>query len=366
MRLFHISRTTLILTALSCATVALAATPSTDWKEKIAPDEAQQFEAFAKEIQSIQHTLAGSGHDAARGFHAKPHAAVEGELTVLPDLAPELRAGLFKESKTYKCWVRFSNGVGFSQSDNRPDVRGLAVKVLGVPGPKLGPGDENASTQDFLTTNGPVSLARNAKQFMAFARAALHPLTFPFTLARDIGAAESARITAFLATTLARPIRSMARETFWSGAPIKFGPYAVKFQFRPVGPAAAHGILPGRDGLRADLVKRFAAGDVRYDMYVQFYVDEKRTPIEDSSVEWKEKVTPGIKVATLVMHKTDLLSAAAQKDEEYVNSLAFSPWHCTEDLRPLGHTMRARRLVYRSSAQLRHFSPEPTGDSTAH
>jgi hypothetical protein len=359
MRFINKATTGLLLTALSCASMALAATPSTDWKEKVAPDEAQQFEAFAKEIQTIQKTLAGTGHDAMRGFHAKPHATVAGELTVLPDLAPELRQGIFKETKTWKCWVRFSNGVGFSQSDSKPDVRGLAIKVLDVPGIKLGPGDENATTQDFLTTNSPVSLARNATQFMAFARAAVHPLTLPFTMAKYIGAAEAARITAFLATSVTRPVRSMARETFWSGAPIKFGPYAVKFQFRPVAPASAHGLFPGRDGLRADLVKRFAASDVRFDMYVQFFTDEKRTPIEDSSVEWKEKAAPAIKVATLLMKKCDLLSPAAQKDEEYANSLAFTPWHCTEDFRPLGHTMRARRLVYRSSAQLRHFTQEP-------
>src|SRR5262249_53355444 len=144
------------------------------WKEQIKPDEAQQFAKFAQDIQSIQQTLgAGQVH---RGFHAKPHAAMSAELTVLPDLPEYARAGLFKESKTYKAVVRFSNGVGKIQNDSLPDVRGLAVKVLGVSGKKLLEGEENASTQDFLCTNGPVSLARNGAQFMAFARAALHPL----------------------------------------------------------------------------------------------------------------------------------------------------------------------------------------------
>jgi catalase len=267
---------------------------------------------------------------------------------------------MFGQARTYACYVRFSNGVGSIQSDSRPDVRGLAVKVIGVPGKKLLEGEEHAVTQDFLCTNSPVSLARNAKQFMAFASANLNPLTLPFTLGREIGAREAARITAFLATSLARPIRSLAVETFWSGGPIKFGPYAAKLLWRPEGADPAHGILPGRDGLRKDLKERLEKGDVRYDLYLQFFVDEARTPIEDTSLEWLENVAPPVKVARLVIKQRNLESEAAQREEEFVNSLAFTPWHCTEDLRPIGHTMRARRVVYKASATLRHHLSEPT------
>ena len=339
---------------------AFAASPSTAWKENIEPDEATQFAGFATRIQEIIKKLNKDG-DPHRGFHAKPHGAMSGELKILPGLPEYAQFGMFKDAKTYPCYVRFSNGVGVQVSDARPDVRGFAVKVVGVPGKKLLDGEESALTQDFLSTNSPVSLARNAKQFMAFANANVNQLTLPFTLGRELGAREAARITAFLATSLARPIRSMAVETFWSGAPIKLGPYAVKFVWKPVGADAAHGILPSRDGLRQDLHDRLAKGDLRYDLYLQFFVSEQLTPVEDSSVEWLEKDAPPVKVGELTIAKRDLDAARAQKEEDFVNSLAFSPWHCTEDLRPIGHTMRARKVVYKASSELRRHAPEPTG-----
>lgn len=339
---------------------AIAAEPGTGWREILRPDETTQFEEFGRSITAIISKLAGT-NDPQRGFHAKGHGAMLAELAVEPGLPPHLRHGVFRESRAYPCWVRFSNGVGINQSDARPDVRGLALKVVGVPGRKLLEGEENALTQDFLMTNNPVSLARDATQFMAFARGNVNPLTLPLTLTKELGLAEALRITTFLSRALSRPIRSLATESFWTGGAIAFGPHAAKLLVRPVGADKASGLLPRRDGLRADLVQRLAAGDVVYDVYVQLWVDEKRTPIEDTSVEWEESVAPPVKVARLTITRRDLESDGCMKEEEYANSLAFTPWHATADLRPIGHTMRARKVVYRVSAQLRRHAPEPTG-----
>src|SRR5262245_51215791 len=51
-------------------------------------------------------------------------------------------------------------------SDRGADVRGLAVKVIGVPGKKLIPGLEVAPTQDFLASHSPVTPFRNADEFV--------------------------------------------------------------------------------------------------------------------------------------------------------------------------------------------------------
>lgn len=335
------------------------------WKESVAADESTAFTTFATQINQIQRTLAGqTGGSPRRGFHAKAHAAMKAEFRVVPGLPDALRHGVFKESITRPCLVRFSNGVGGIKSDAQPDVRGLAVKVVGVPGQQLLDGDTDVATQDFLATNSPVSLARNATQFMAFAKANLNPLTLPFTLARELGARESARIAAFLATHVTRPIRSIATETYWSGGPIKLGPYAVKFMWKPVGAGSALGATLFRDGLRREFEKRLVSEDVAFDLFVQFFVDEARTPIEDSSVEWDAKVSPFLKVGELAISHRDLTTAVAQAEEEAISDLSFTPWHATEDHRPLGHTMRARKAVYRSSATLRRAAPEPTSVGT--
>lgn len=44
----------------------------------------------------------------------------------------------FLPGKTYQAWIRFSNGSkDAQQADIKKDARGMAIKLLGVPGEKL-------------------------------------------------------------------------------------------------------------------------------------------------------------------------------------------------------------------------------------
>jgi hypothetical protein len=68
--------------------------------------------------------------------------------------------------------VRFSNGSAGHAPDRAPDVRGIALKIVGVPGKKLIQGLEEAKTQDFLgilTNSVPF---RNPKEFVGVVLAA--------------------------------------------------------------------------------------------------------------------------------------------------------------------------------------------------
>ncbi len=81
--------------------------------------------------------------------------------------------GVFSEPRVFPAVVRFSNGEPTPQADKHPEPRGIAIKLIGVPGRKLLPGQEDAVTQDFLATSHSVtSTVRNVRQFMAFIRAA--------------------------------------------------------------------------------------------------------------------------------------------------------------------------------------------------
>src|SRR4051812_32872565 len=111
-------------------------TPRTDWKETIAPDEKARFEEYGRLIAELQRKSAKDGK-LDRGLHAKGHVGARARLIVLPDLPEPYRAGIFAAPGEYDAWVRFSNGVGRRQHDRKGDVRGMAVKVLGVPGKKL-------------------------------------------------------------------------------------------------------------------------------------------------------------------------------------------------------------------------------------
>jgi hypothetical protein len=158
-------------------------------------------------------------------------------------------------------------------------------------------------------------------------------------------------------------VHSMATERYGGTAPIQWGPYAAKFTVRP-----AEGTAPHRprtrtpDFLREELVERLRAGDLAFDVVAQFFVDERRTPIEDTSVPWSERHSPAFPVARLHIPRCDVDGDThARRTSERVERLAFSPWHGLADHRPLGSVMRARRAAYEASAAFRTHDPEPAG-----
>ena len=348
--------------------MALAAdgwpSPSTAWKEISLADERALFESFANDIAGYQKKDADSKKGLLRGFHAKIHAGFMAEFKVLDNLPEQARHGVFAESRTFPALVRFSNGESRICEDTNHEPRGIAIKLVGAPGRKLLPGQEGAVTQDFLATSHSVtSTVRDVRQFIHFVKA--NRLPRPLMLARMIftlGPGETLRIgKALNRTVLHSDVRSMATEEFSGTAPIKCGPYAVKFTARPAEDTATTTDRPlTKDFLRAELADRLRKADLAFDFLVQFYVDDAHTPIEDTSAPWRVEDTPLVKVAELRIPRCDLDDPQTRVQSEKIDKLSFSPWHATEDHRPLGNVMRARRVAYEASAELRHRAPEPT------
>ena len=194
---------------------------------------------------------------------------------------------------------------------------------------------------------------------MQFIRAERNGLLFlPVALYREVGRSETCRILkALLHTVVLSHVRSMATEHFFGTAPIKLGPYAVKFMVQPTDTRAKFR-LPTKNFLRDELACRLRKANIVLDFLVQFYLDEVSTPIEDTSIVWD---SPWRKVAQLRILSCDLKNSDTNALSEWANTLSFNPWHATEDHRPLGNVMRARRVVYDASAGLRMHNPEPTG-----
>ena len=347
--------------------MALAAnglpSPSTAWKECTLAREPALFEEFARDIVAYQKKDAGK-NGPLRGFHAKIHAGFAAEFRVLADLPEHARYGVFAEPRTFPAVVRFSNGESRIYADTNHEPRGIAIKLIGALGRKLLPGQEDAVTQDFLATSHSVtSTVRDVRQFIHFVRAKRLPK--PLMLARMIftlGPGETLRIVKALdRTVLQSDVRSMATEEFSGTAPIKFGPYAVKFTVRAAQGTAATTDRPLTENfLRDELADRLRKADLVLDFLVQFYVDKAHTPIEDTSVPWRPENAPLLKVAQLRIPHCDLDDQRTRELSEKIDKLSFSPWHATEDHQPLGNVMRARRVAYEASAALRHHSPEPT------
>jgi hypothetical protein len=356
---------------LTANQMSSATSPSTTWKEKVELGEYELFERFARNVLMARQAEVSqqTGRPAQRGLHMKLHAGLMAEFQVPPDLPEHARFGVFSEPRVFSAVVRFSNGESSNKPDNRPQPRGIAIKLVGVPGPKLLENQKEATTQDFLATSHSVtSTVRHVRQFIAFmesnikAEHARLPLQLPFILARKLGVSETARILiALVRTVVFGKVCSLATECYFSPAPIKFGPYAVKFTVRP---AKESKLTTKRrvtdDFLREELADRLRSEDLMFEFAVQFYVNEQFTPIEDSSIPWKPEYAPFVTIARLRIPKCDLADPRTNALSEAVDRLSFSPWHATEDHRPLGNVMRARKVAYQVSADFRHHDPEPT------
>ncbi len=100
-----------------------------------------------------------------RDAHPKMHGLVKAEFIVESDLPPELKIGVFKEPKTYKAWIRFSNQNGNISPDKDGDIRGMAIKLMGVAGEKLLEQEKHEQTQDFILISTHVFVTKDAKEF---------------------------------------------------------------------------------------------------------------------------------------------------------------------------------------------------------
>jgi Catalase len=333
--------------------------PATDWSETIPADEAERFERYAQEMRALQGARARA-QGMGRALHARAQAGVEATFEVLPDLPEHARVAFFGSPATYRAYVRFSNGSGVRQPDRKPDVRGVAIKVFGIPGKKIIPGLENARTQDFLLIHTPAMPVRNAGEFFALVRAAKNPLLLLPRLIGGLGFVRALQVLPRLVRGLSTPIGSLATTRYFSAVPIRFGAYAVKLALAPHAAGPGDGAkAPMPEDLGAELALRLLRGPVVYDVRVQFYCDQQRTPIEDASVEWLEEHAPFVTVARLTLLEQDVGSARGQRLAEVIESLSFDPWHALEELRPLGNVMRARSPSYRESILGRGAAPEP-------
>jgi hypothetical protein len=335
------------------------AAPRTDWKEQILPDEAERFEQLATDLRDAPKRAPGDKH---RALHAKGVAGVRAELTVRDDVPASARVGIFAQPGSYRAYVRFSNGAAVPQPDTKPDVRGLAMKVLGVPGTKIIPGLEAATTQDFLTIRDAYAPFLSPDEFVWVAVAAQNPLTFLPRALFHLGPARALHLIKELKTKLSVPYPSAAVSTFHSALAIRFGEHAVRYSFAaedPGAPGAPSGTSPTyvHDDLRARLLR----GPIHYQFRVQFYVGEEQTPIENTAVEWNASDSPFVPIARLTIPQQDIDSEAGRRLADYVEGLSFDPWHAPVEFRPLGALMRARNAAYRVSGKRRGAQPEPTG-----
>jgi hypothetical protein len=304
-----------------------------------------------------------------RGQHAKAHGTVHATVRIASDLPSELRHGVFKTPKTYDAWLRFSASSMAPASDAERDPCGLAIKLLGVEGPKVldDPGDR--TSQDFVFVNGPQFFVRDAVDYALFADGAVRAEAAVLRLGKLATLrplAELVRLWAlrrFFAPSLwpgawrwrefgvlqalkRRRVHDPLTERYWSQTPYRLGPYAVKYLIKPR-PAAEPALENALgDGLAAAVGPRETA----FDLLVQRQSDERRMPVGDPTVRWSETISPPVKVATIEIPQQDCADPVRRA---FAERLRFTPWHALLEHEPLGSINRVRRAVYLESARMR-------------
>ena len=155
-----------------------------------------------------------------------------------------LAQGLFATPATYPVAMRVSTIPGDILDDNVSVPRGMALKIIGVPGERL-EGSEHDATQDFVMVNGPVFAAPTGKAFLKNLK----------LLAGTTDKAEGAKTA--LSTVLqgieslveafggksatlmqlgGHPETNPLGETYFTQAPLLYGEYIAKFALFPVSP----------------------------------------------------------------------------------------------------------------------------------
>jgi catalase len=99
--------------------------------------EAATTAALIETLEGIQRTVQQDSGHAERAVHAKSHGILRGELRVFAGLPETLAQGLFAHEGDYPVILRFST-LPDVLDDRVSTPRGLALKVIGVEGERLG------------------------------------------------------------------------------------------------------------------------------------------------------------------------------------------------------------------------------------
>lgn len=326
---------------LALAGLARAGPPSTAWREERMPGEDAILASIPALVRQVQeYNTRFFGAELKRTFHPLPLAGFEARLVVDDELPPHAAHGIFVPGAEYRGLVRFSRGLGVFRSDKVPDIWGMAVKLFDVPGEAVLPDPHYGRVQDFTALNSETFPAPTAARVPKILEAAADYAKFLWRGPTALRLRDLPRAVAVFGRLLLRRVDSLATETYFSGVPVRVGPYAAKFRFRPRSTGKTR--RDGKHWFVRDLEDRLGEGEIEWDLELQFYTDDEHTPIEEAMKVWE---SPWTRVATLSLLPSENPTATTRRvDLEY-----FHPWQGLEAHRPLGSVMRARRVAYSAS-----------------
>lgn len=317
--------------------------------EKVPADE----ERLSKDMEDLLQEKMSTDYPAGqtkRDAHPKNLACLQAEFIVEPNIPAELKKGIFEFPQTYSAWIRISSSSGKIQSDKVKDLRGFAIKIMGIKGERFQTQNEEKETQDFILISHPTMPLGTVKLFhdAVYYSIKWSPLVFFSRLV------VSGKFHIINELRKARHNQTSPLDIrYWSTTPYLCGPdHSVKYSLVPT--SLLKSSLPPMltdHYLTENMEKHLAANEASFDFMMQVQKDPVRMPVEDAGVEWSEKESPFIKVATL---RIPPQAFRTQEREELAEDLSFSPAHSLIEHRPIGGINRARVEIYRHLSEFRY------------
>lgn len=340
--------------------------------EKPEPDEATVFQELSQTMQHITRTMAGHYRHAYRPVHAKSHGVLAGTLNIPSGLPEPLSQGLFAHPGDYPAILRFSTNPGDLLADSVSSPRGLAVKVLNVPG-EMVPSHSGNTTQDFVCVNANAFTAPDPEGFLAQIKLFDKTLEVPEEVKHAVSLAargtnavlKAVHLSSATLEGIGAPAVHPLGESFSTVAPVRYGDYVAKIGFAPgsdnLQALTGKGIDLGEDynALELEIKKVLRHETAVWDVKVQLALaaapgteeKDKDFPIEKADKPWPEEKSPWQTVARITVTPQDSYSDERQVTVD--EKMSFSPWHALAAHQPLGGIMRARRKAYEEARKFR-------------
>ncbi|KAG0076796.1 hypothetical protein BGZ92_002248 [Podila epicladia] len=292
-----------------------------------------------------------------RHMHGNSTGILKAKFTVHEDIPIQFAKGVFVPGKTYDALVRLSNATRDpGPSDYNNDLHGIAIKLMGVEGPKILETDQEATTQDFLMTSLPFFLTNNVQDYATM-------------LARLNSWNPLVRAVAFLGlvprgvrnghllplSKIANPLQIQ----YFSAVPFALGTgpdrQVVKYSMKPL--SSLQDVFPShpeRDYLHRTVIDTLSKGEVQYSFMIQPKVGDSMD-VEDSMTEWSEKESPFQTVGTITFPQQEVDNQKVGNEELNAlgERLSFNPWHSLVEHKPLGSINRVRKIVYERISRVR-------------
>lgn len=302
--------------------------------------------------QMLRIYLPGAGKKQLRQVHAKMYGCVKAEFVIEPNLSAENKVGLFKDAKSYPAWIRFSAGDTHLKPDKEKDFRGMAIKVMNVPGKKLDTKEPDIPLHDFVLMNRNIFFSKDIYQFVDILRMLTSPMSLKY-IPGKLWVLVSKLPTLLNGHSGKINIKNPLERSYFSTTPYRFGDEtrAVKYLVRPSHlneGKLKNPDLSSHDFLRVNLAATLKEHQMDFDFCVQFQEDPVKMPIENPSVVWDSEP---VKLATI---KIPSQVFDTPEQNEFGDNLSFNTWHCLPEHRPLGSFNRVRKIIYEEMYEFRH------------